>query len=114
MRSRGGFCSSAHCFLRSLSARNRQEPSFPSRIGSAVDAAAHLSRCHSNRSVEKGGPCHAELGRYVSDHCPDRGHSGLWRYRRSSIEIAKVIFFIAVVLFLVSAVVGLARGRTRV
>ena len=28
-----------------------------------------------------------------------------------SIEIAKVIFFIAVVLFLVSAVVGLARGR---
>jgi uncharacterized membrane protein YtjA (UPF0391 family) len=32
----------------------------------------------------------------------------------ASIEIAKVIFFIAVVLFLVSAVVGLARGRTRV
>jgi uncharacterized membrane protein YtjA (UPF0391 family) len=32
----------------------------------------------------------------------------------ASIEIANVIFFIAVVLFLVSAVVGLARGRTRV
>jgi uncharacterized membrane protein YtjA (UPF0391 family) len=32
----------------------------------------------------------------------------------TSIEIAKIIFFIAVVLFLVSAVVGLARGRTRV
>jgi uncharacterized membrane protein YtjA (UPF0391 family) len=32
----------------------------------------------------------------------------------ASIEIAKVIFFIAVVLFLVSAVIGLARGRTRV
>ena len=31
-----------------------------------------------------------------------------------SIEIAKAIFFIAVVLFLVSAVVGLARGRSRV
>jgi uncharacterized membrane protein YtjA (UPF0391 family) len=31
-----------------------------------------------------------------------------------SIEIAKAIFFIAVVLFLVSAVIGLARGRTRV
>ena len=28
-----------------------------------------------------------------------------------SIEIAKVVFFIAVVLFLVSAVVGLASGR---
>jgi uncharacterized membrane protein YtjA (UPF0391 family) len=32
----------------------------------------------------------------------------------ASIEIAKIIFFIAVVLFLVSAVVGLARGRGRV
>jgi uncharacterized membrane protein YtjA (UPF0391 family) len=32
----------------------------------------------------------------------------------ASIELAKIIFFIAVVLFLVSAVVGLARGRTRV
>jgi uncharacterized membrane protein YtjA (UPF0391 family) len=29
----------------------------------------------------------------------------------ASIEIAKIIFFIAVVLFLVSAVVGLSRGR---
>jgi uncharacterized membrane protein YtjA (UPF0391 family) len=32
----------------------------------------------------------------------------------TSIEIAKVIFFIAVILFLVSAVLGVARGRTRV
>jgi uncharacterized membrane protein YtjA (UPF0391 family) len=32
----------------------------------------------------------------------------------ASIEIAKAIFFIAVILFLVSAVIGLARGRTRV
>ena len=32
----------------------------------------------------------------------------------ASVEIAKIIFFIAVVLFLVSAVVGVARGRTRV
>jgi uncharacterized membrane protein YtjA (UPF0391 family) len=31
-----------------------------------------------------------------------------------SIEIAKTIFFIAIILFLVSAVVGLARGRGRV
>ena len=30
----------------------------------------------------------------------------------ASIEIAKAIFFIAIILFLVSAVVGLARGRT--
>jgi uncharacterized membrane protein YtjA (UPF0391 family) len=32
----------------------------------------------------------------------------------ASVEIAKTIFFIAVVLFLVSAVVGLARGRGNV
>ena len=32
----------------------------------------------------------------------------------ASIEMAKIIFFIAVVLFLISAVVGLARGRTQV
>ena len=32
----------------------------------------------------------------------------------ASVEIAKVIFFLAVLLFLISAVVGLARGRTRV
>lgn len=32
----------------------------------------------------------------------------------ASIEIAKIIFFIALVLFLISAVVGFARGRGRV
>jgi uncharacterized membrane protein YtjA (UPF0391 family) len=32
----------------------------------------------------------------------------------ASIEIAKIIFFIAIVLFLVSAVFGLVRGRTQV
>jgi uncharacterized membrane protein YtjA (UPF0391 family) len=32
----------------------------------------------------------------------------------ASIEIAKTIFFIAVILFLVSAVLSVARGRTRV
>jgi uncharacterized membrane protein YtjA (UPF0391 family) len=31
-----------------------------------------------------------------------------------SIEIAKAIFFIAVILFIISAVVGVARGRNRV
>jgi uncharacterized membrane protein YtjA (UPF0391 family) len=32
----------------------------------------------------------------------------------ASIEIAKIIFFIAVVLFLVAALIGVSRGRTRV
>jgi uncharacterized membrane protein YtjA (UPF0391 family) len=31
-----------------------------------------------------------------------------------SVEIAKAIFFIAVILFLISAVVGVARGRSNV
>lgn len=29
-----------------------------------------------------------------------------------AVEIAKIIFFVAIVLFLISAVVGLARGRS--
>jgi len=29
-----------------------------------------------------------------------------------AVEIAKIIFFVAIVLFVISAVVGLARGRT--
>jgi uncharacterized membrane protein YtjA (UPF0391 family) len=32
----------------------------------------------------------------------------------ASIEIAKIIFFVALILFLVSAVVGLTRGRNRI
>ncbi len=32
----------------------------------------------------------------------------------ASVEIAKIIFFVALVLFLISAVVGVTRGRTRV
>jgi uncharacterized membrane protein YtjA (UPF0391 family) len=32
----------------------------------------------------------------------------------ASVEIAKAIFFIAVILFLISAVVGLVRGRSNV
>jgi uncharacterized membrane protein YtjA (UPF0391 family) len=32
----------------------------------------------------------------------------------ASIEIAKVIFVVAIILFLISAVIGLVRGRSRV
>jgi len=32
----------------------------------------------------------------------------------AAIEIAKTIFFIAIILFLISAVISLARGRSRV
>ena len=30
----------------------------------------------------------------------------------TAIEIAKIIFFVAILLFLISAIIGLARGRT--
>ena len=40
------------------------------------------------------------------------GMVGLGGVAGGSIEIAKLIFSIAVVLFLISAVVGLARGRS--
>ena len=45
---------------------------------------------------------------------PVAGVLGFGGVAGASIEIAKIIFLIAVVLFLVSAVVDLARGRTRV
>jgi uncharacterized membrane protein YtjA (UPF0391 family) len=32
----------------------------------------------------------------------------------ASIEIAKIIFFVAAILFLVSAVIGVARGRSQI
>lgn len=32
----------------------------------------------------------------------------------ASVEIAKIIFFVSLVLFLISAIFGVARGRTRV
>ncbi len=32
----------------------------------------------------------------------------------ASVEIAKIIFFVALVLFLVSAVTGIVRGRSRI
>jgi uncharacterized membrane protein YtjA (UPF0391 family) len=32
----------------------------------------------------------------------------------ASVEIAKIIFFIAVILFLISAVAGVVRGRSRI
>jgi uncharacterized membrane protein YtjA (UPF0391 family) len=63
-----------------------------------------------NQNVEQGGPDHAELVCYALI----AGILGFGGVAGASIEIAKAIFFIAVVLFLVSAVVGLARGRIRV
>jgi uncharacterized membrane protein YtjA (UPF0391 family) len=100
--------------LRSLSARNYREPSFQSRIGSAVDAALLY------RAVTRTGAWKKEVHVMLSWVVTFliialiAGILGFGGIAGASIEIAKVIFFIAVVLFLVSAVVGLARGRTRV
>jgi uncharacterized membrane protein YtjA (UPF0391 family) len=45
---------------------------------------------------------------------PIAGVLGFGGVAGASVEIAKAIFFIAVVLFIVSAVVSVVRGRTRV
>jgi uncharacterized membrane protein YtjA (UPF0391 family) len=99
--------------LRWFCARNWLEPSFQRRIGSAVVAALFNRADTRTRNVEKG--VHVMLSWVVTFLIIAliAGILGFGGIAGASIEIAKVIFFIAVVLFLVSAVVGLARGRTR-
>jgi uncharacterized membrane protein YtjA (UPF0391 family) len=114
VRSRGGFCSSGHGFLRGFRGRNRREPSFPSRIISAVDAALFY---RADARTERGKRRFNVMLSWVVTFliiALIAGILGFGGIAGASIEIAKVIFFIAVILFLVSAVVGLARGRTRV
>jgi uncharacterized membrane protein YtjA (UPF0391 family) len=96
-----------------FSARNCQEHSFRSRIGSATEAlivALLLEPKRGNREVR------VMLSWVVTFLIIAliAGILGFGGIAGASIEIAKVIFFVAVMLFLISAVVGLARGRTRV
>jgi len=53
--------------------------------------------------VENRGTCHAELGCYILVIAVNRGILGFCGIAGASIEIDKVIFFIAGVLFLISA-----------
>jgi uncharacterized membrane protein YtjA (UPF0391 family) len=94
-----------------ISAFAGQEPRFPRRIVSSTDGAGKA-------------PCDTKSKQEVLDMLGwvvtfliialIAGVLGFGGIAGASIEIAKIIFFIAVVLFLVSAVIGVARGRTRV
>jgi uncharacterized membrane protein YtjA (UPF0391 family) len=87
-------------------------------IGSAQDYSASrcvtLRRRHRKRATANRG--HAMLSWVVTFLVVAliAGILGFGGIAGVSIEIAKAIFFIAVILFLVSAVVGLVRGRSNV
>jgi uncharacterized membrane protein YtjA (UPF0391 family) len=92
-------------------ARNREELSFLAQLNPAADA-----RLVSRAEIEQKLRVLVMLSWVITFLVIAliAGILGFGGIAGASVEIAKIIFFIAVVLFLVSAVVGLARGRTRV
>jgi uncharacterized membrane protein YtjA (UPF0391 family) len=102
---------SAIGILSGLCVRNRAEHSFPGRIISAADARRSQAAL---RKWKQEVPAMLSWVVTFLVIALIAGILGFGGVAGASIEIAKVIFFIAVILFLVSAVVGLARGRTRV
>jgi uncharacterized membrane protein YtjA (UPF0391 family) len=92
--------------------RNRAEHSFTGRIISTSRRAMISRRCRNKKWKTEGVMLSWVVTFLIVALIA--GILGFGGVAGASIEIAKIIFFIAVVLFLVSAVVGLARGRTRV
>jgi uncharacterized membrane protein YtjA (UPF0391 family) len=95
---------------RQISRFPGQEPSFQGRIVSAGDARRSVAWVETETEV-------LTMLSWVVTFLVIAliaGILGFGGIAGASIEIAKAIFFIAVILFLVSAVIGLARGRTRV
>jgi uncharacterized membrane protein YtjA (UPF0391 family) len=99
--------------LSGLQVWNRAEHSFPARIISTSRCATISVALMSKQKVETEGVMLSWVVTFLIVALI-AGILGFGGVAGASIEIAKIIFFIAVVLFLVSAVVGLARGRTRV
>jgi uncharacterized membrane protein YtjA (UPF0391 family) len=93
--------------FRGFAARNPSRP-----IGIGLPEAAH--QCRRETNIETEG--FAMLGWVVTFLIVAliAGILGFGGVAGASIEIAKIIFFIAVILFLVSAVMSVARGRNRV
>jgi uncharacterized membrane protein YtjA (UPF0391 family) len=103
---------------RQISGFCRQEPSFPGRIISARDAQRQWplperNGKHESETENRGRVMLSWVVTFLVIALI-AGILGFGGIAGVSVEIAKAIFFIAVVLFLVSAVVGLARGRTNV
>jgi uncharacterized membrane protein YtjA (UPF0391 family) len=55
---------------------------------------------------------HAWLGFDVSGYCADAAVLGFGGIAGFAVEIAKIIFFVAIILFVISAVFALIRGRS--
>jgi uncharacterized membrane protein YtjA (UPF0391 family) len=92
--------------------RNRPELLFRPRIISAIRAML-FDRAHVETESEEDGVMLSWVVTFLIVALI-AGILGFGGVAGASIEIAKIIFFVAVVLFLISAVVGLARGRTQV
>jgi uncharacterized membrane protein YtjA (UPF0391 family) len=107
------FCSFEIPIFRALKAQSHREHLFPSPI-SPEPMHGVISRAHTE--IEMKTEVRVMLSWVVTFLVIAliAGVLGFGGIAGASVEIAKIIFFIAVVLFLVSAVVGLARGRTRV
>jgi uncharacterized membrane protein YtjA (UPF0391 family) len=95
-----------------FSAFRGSEPLFPTRIDPAVEAQGRQPRRSKPISKKEVRVMLSWVVTFLIVALV-AGLLGFGGIAGTSIEIAKVIFFIAVILFLVSAVLGLVRGRTR-
>jgi uncharacterized membrane protein YtjA (UPF0391 family) len=96
---------------REISRFPKQEPSFPGRI--VVSGDARRSRGHRESNSQSRWVMLSWVVTFLVVALI-AGILGFGGIAGVSVEIAKAIFFIAVILFLVSAVVGLVRGRGNV
>jgi uncharacterized membrane protein YtjA (UPF0391 family) len=101
------------CIFADFCPRNQPEPSLQFRIIFVTERAALVRADLENGIEHRGGVMLSWVVTFLIIALI-AGILGFGGIAGASMEIAKIIFFIAVVLFLVSAVVGLARGRTRV
>jgi uncharacterized membrane protein YtjA (UPF0391 family) len=97
---------------RQISGFRHQEPSFPGRIISAADER-QLIAAIAHETENRGRVMLSWVVTFLVVALI-AGILGFGGIAGASVEIAKAIFFIAVILFLISAVVGLVRGRTQV
>jgi uncharacterized membrane protein YtjA (UPF0391 family) len=97
---------------RQISPFGGAEPTLQPRIGFAVDARRR-SRAIESATENRGRIMLSWVVTFLIVALI-AGVLGFGGIAGASVEIAKTIFFIAVILFLISAVVGLVRGRSNV
>jgi uncharacterized membrane protein YtjA (UPF0391 family) len=114
VRASFGFGSSGGKIFRDFTVPDPSEPPFSGRINSAVKAQSLPSRRTRKRKSKTEDLTMLSWVVTFLVIALIAGILGFGGIAGASIEIAKTIFFIAVVLFLVSAVVGLARRSNSV